>query len=376
MPAALRNTDLHIKHVLNHDIMNCTADGVVGNHLYSGRALGITDPRDIIQLHPDLHPLWYDIEAHYNRVGLPHTRNIIWDLDRGQLARHVGFRPSVFFYGPHESRAWGDNSWFETVQFINSKNNFMALAEELKVDVPVTQCFDSVTSITPIAQQKIIYPCYLKAAISVSGVGIYRCADAQEFSEALKKFDSNVPVQVQEEVIAESFLNLQYQIENGHLRRLAATEQILDGFVHQGNRHPASHQPWDVVEPMAVWMARRGMQGIFAFDVAVCQTERGLRFPAIECNPRYNGASYPTLIADKMGINEWYAVSLSTRFARLSQIDLSNLEFDQETGQGVIIVNWGTILAGKLMVLIAGDKEYQKATLPKLSERLDPPDPA
>ncbi|MET0090983.1 MAG: ATP-grasp domain-containing protein [Candidatus Thiodiazotropha sp.] len=373
MSAALRHYDTTPKHVLNHDIMHCTADGVVGNHLYSGRALGITDPRDIIQLHPDLHPLWYDIEAHYNRVGLPHTRNIIWDLDRGQLARHVGFKPSVFFYGPQESLAWGDSGWFETVQFVNSKNNFMALAEELKVEVPQTLCFDSVNDITPETRNRIVYPCYLKAAISVSGVGIYRCADVEEFDQAASHFEPDVPVQVQEEVIADRFLNLQYQIVNGHLRRLAATEQILDGFVHQGNRYPASHEPWDVVESMAVWMARCGMQGIFAFDVAVCQTEQGLRFPAIECNPRYNGASYPTLIADKMGISEWYAVSLSTRFSRLSEIDLSDLEYDLETRRGVIIVNWGTILAGKLMVLIAGPKDYQEAILPELSARLDPP---
>ena len=28
------------RYIVNHDIMRCTADGVVGNDLYSGRALG------------------------------------------------------------------------------------------------------------------------------------------------------------------------------------------------------------------------------------------------------------------------------------------------------------------------------------------------
>jgi hypothetical protein len=373
MSAALSHQHMTVKHVLNHDIMNCTADGVVGNHLYSGRALGITDPRDIIQLHPDLQALWRDIEGHYQRVGLPYSRNVIWNLDLGQLARHAGFKPSVFFYGPHETRIWGDVGWFETVHFINSKNNFMTLAQELAVDVPKTLCFDSVTAVTTDALQEVVFPCYLKAAISVSGVGIYRCADATELAEALTKFDPGVPVQIQEEVLAESFLNLQYLIDRGHLTRLAATEQILDGFVHQGNRHPASHEPWDIVEPMAKWLAEHGMQGIFAFDVAVSQTDRGLRFPAIECNPRYNGASYPTLIAAKMGIPEWYAVTLSTRFRNLADIDLSGLEFDRESGRGVIIVNWGIVLAGKLMVLIAGPEPYQQATRLELAARLNPP---
>lgn len=61
--------------------MFVSADGVVGNHLYSGRALGISELRDIIQLHPDLQLLWKGIEAHYQRVGLPYSRNVIWNLD-------------------------------------------------------------------------------------------------------------------------------------------------------------------------------------------------------------------------------------------------------------------------------------------------------
>jgi hypothetical protein len=204
-------------------------------------------------------------------------------------------------------------------------------------------------------------------------VGIYRCGDAGELAEALTRFDADVPVQIQEEVIAESFLNLQYRVDNGHLFRLAATEQILDGFTHQGNRHPASHEPWESVQPMAEWMAQRGMQGIFAFDVAVAQTDRGLRFPAIECNPRFNGASYPTLIAAKMDIPEWYAVTFSTRHRNLADIDLSGLEYEHQSGQGVIIVNWGTVLAGKLMVLIAGSENYQEMVRRELAARLDQP---
>ena len=373
MSAALNYQFMSVKHVLNHDIMHCTADGVVGNHLYSGRALGITEPRDIIQLHPDLQPLWRDIEAHYQRVGLSHSRNVIWDLDMTHLARHAGFKPSVFFYGPHESRVWGDAAWYETVEYINSKNNFMALADRLGVDVPKTLCFDNVAAVTTDWLGEVVFPCYLKAAISVSGVGIYRCDDAGELAEALTRFAPDVPVQIQEEVIAESFLNLQYRVENGHLFRLAATEQILDGFVHQGNRYPASYEPWEVVQPMAEWLAQRGIQGIFAFDVAVAQTDRGLRFPAIECNPRYNGASYPTLIAAKMDIPEWYAVTLSSRQRNLADIDLSGLEYEHENGLGVIMVNWGTVLAGKLMVLIAGPEDYQEKVRRELAARLDLP---
>ena len=180
----------------------------------------------------------------------------------------------------------------------------------------------------------IVYPCYLKAAISVSGVGIYRCESKKEFMIAMAQFAEDTPVQIQEEVITNSFLNLQYRIVGNDVIRLAASEQILDGFAHQGNRVPASHEPWAAVDPIAYWLRDQGMKGIFAFDVAIVQTKQGLRFPAIECNPRFNGASYPTMIAQKLDIPEWSAISLSTKHRTLADIDLSDLEFDRRTGEG------------------------------------------
>ena len=358
------------RYIINHDIMHCTAEGVVGNHLYSGRALGLSEPWDMIQLHPDLQPLWQDITDHYKRIGLSHSNDVIWNTDVKHLGMHIGFHPSVFFFGPHECKYWGDSEWLEAVEFINSKNNFMALADELCVDVPKTLCFDNIEAIDTDAIRQIVYPCYLKAAISVSGVGIYRCEDEFEFREAMTKFDENVPVQVQEEVNTEIFLNMQYKIEGDQLIRLAASGQILDGFVHQGNRVPASHEPWDTIEPMAYWLKDHGMKGIFAFDVAIVQTEQGLRFPAIECNPRFNGASYPTLIAQKLDIPEWSAVNFSTQYRTLSDIDLSDIEFDMKSGEGAIIVNWGTVLEGKLVILMAGSPPYQEALAVEIAARL------
>lgn len=358
------------RHIINHDIMHCTAKGVDGNHLYSGRALGLSEPWDLIQLHPYLKPLWEDINQHYKRIGLRHTQQVIWDVDMRELGSHIGYQPSVFYFGPNEFKFWGDDRWLETVEYINSKNNFMALAEELGVDVPKTQCFDSAGVISPKDIAAVVYPCYLKAAVSVSGVGIYRCVDEDELHKAIARFADGIPVQIQEEVKTDTFLNLQYQVIGDHLVRLAASEQILDGFAHQGNRVPASHEPWDTIEPMAEWLRDHGIKGIFAFDVAVVQTDKGLRFPAIECNPRFNGASYPTLVANKLGVREWSAITLHTRLQTLHAIDLEDLEFDPKTGKGIIIINWGTVLIGKLVVLLAGPREAQDALAVELRKRL------
>jgi hypothetical protein len=246
----------------------------------------------------------------------------------------------------------------------------MALAAELGIDVPQTRCFPGADAISELDIISFSMPCYLKAAISVSGVGIYRCANREELRDAMKKFAVGVPVQLQEEVKTDVFLNMQYRVIDDKLVRLAASEQILEGCAHQGNRFPSSHEPWEVIEPMALWLKERGIKGIFAFDLAVVETPDGLRFPAIECNPRFNGASYPTVIAQKLDIPEWSAITFETKYRKLSDLDFSDIEFDMKTGEGLVIVNWGTLLRGKLVLLLAGSADYQELLLNEIRYRL------
>jgi hypothetical protein len=176
-------------------------------------------------------------------------------------------------------------------------------------------------------------------AVSVSGVGICRCAKREELRSAIDKFDSNLPVQLQEEINTDVFLNLQYRAIGDTLLRLAPSEQILEVCAHQGNRYPSRYEPWNTIEPMALWLKERGMKGIFAFDIAVIETCNGVRLSAIECNPRFNGASYPTVIAQTLDIPEWSAMTFQTRHGRFSDLDIRYLEFDMRTGEGLVIVN-------------------------------------
>ena len=76
-------------------------------------------------------------------------------------------------------------------------------------------------------------------------------------------------------MVTDVFLNMQYEVDAQGCKRLAATEQMLDGPVHQGNRYPATHEPWDCVEPMAEWLYLEGIRGVFAFDVAVIAADVG-----------------------------------------------------------------------------------------------------
>ncbi|MGB5832047.1 MAG: ATP-grasp domain-containing protein [Thiohalocapsa sp.] len=356
--------------MLNHDIMGCTAEGIRGNHLYSGRALGMTQPGDVIQLHPDLKSQWEAICAHYDRIGLSITDKVLWNVEQGRRFDFAGREASVFFFGDAEQAAYPDRRWYSVVEYINSKNNFMVSARELGVPTPMTRCFGDVAEVDETQIGQLEYPCYLKAALSVSGVGIYRCADRDELRAALGRFEPGVSVQLQAEVLTDCFLNLQYEVNGNGLTRLAATEQVLEGPAHQGNRFPARAEPWDCVEPMALWLYERGMKGVFAFDVAITEKAGRTQYLAIECNPRFNGSSYPTVVAKRLGIGSWLARSFQTRYRSLSDIDLAGLEYDPATGQGIVLVNWGPVLVGKLLILVAGPPDDQERLILELKTRL------
>lgn len=368
MSSAQQQPQRSDRRIFNHDILSCTHEDVAGNHLYSGRALGMTEPGDIIQIHPFLKREWDAISSHYGNVGLTHSTHVIWDVNLKRLREFPDLRESVFYFGPRENGVRPHSAHFRVVEHINDKNNFVALASHLRLDIPPTLCFHGKEWFAGL--EHFDYPCFVKAAVSVAGKGIFRCENASEVIQALAWFDESVPLQVQGEIKTKTFLNLQYRADDQGVEPLLATEQVLNGFTHQGNRYPACCEPWESVNPMAQWLWERGIRGIFAFDVGVVQEAQGTRFVPIECNPRFNGASYPSSIAVKMGIDEWIARDMKTHAETLSEIDLSGLEYEPETKTGVIVVNWGTVLVGKLGILIAGDREQQTALESQLRDRL------
>lgn len=356
--------------------MTCTDQAVCGNYLYCGRILGATEPDDVVQLHPALQRDWQAIAAHYDRIGLSYSQTPVWDVSLRMLAAFCDRDISVFYFGDTTSPTSPASEWFrrlnpkrsQTVSSINCKNHFIQLAEELGVSVPKTVRFPCKAAIQ--FDDDLPYPCYLKLAVSVSGVGIYRCQDEWALRRALLEMPEDAPLQIQQEVVTSRFLNLQYHVTEQGAEPLAATEQLLDGCVHIGNRYPTCHQPWAMVEPIAHWMAARGMQEIFAFDIAVVEDGDQPRYYVLECNPRFNGASYPTGIARKLGLTEWTTETFTTTYRSLADLDLTGLEFNADAGSGAILVNWGTVQVGKLGVLIAGSLQQQQAVRSQLQHRL------
>ena len=58
------------------------------------------------------------------------------------------------------------------------------------------------------------------------------------------------------------------------------------------------------------------------------------------------------------------------RFVAIALFCFQGIEFDAETGEGVIIVNWGTVSTARITILMAGSQPYQEAQAIELEARL------
>lgn len=91
--------------IFNHDITLSTHDQAPGVHLFSGRALGLTNPGDKIQIHPALTSEWEAIIEHYEQVGLRHTDDVVWDISLAEIERNPEYETSFYFFGDAVDRS-------------------------------------------------------------------------------------------------------------------------------------------------------------------------------------------------------------------------------------------------------------------------------
>ena len=147
---------------LNHDIMHCGVAGLRGDYLYSGRALGISTPFDIIQLHPALMLEYPAISEHYDRIGLACSNQIIWNVDFGEQRDYTQYQTSYCRFGTAQHRVARNENWFQVVEFIQSRKKFIELARQFGMRTPQTLCFDSSRQIDKLTLSRLRYPCFLK----------------------------------------------------------------------------------------------------------------------------------------------------------------------------------------------------------------------
>ena len=317
---------------------------------YPGRSLCLTEEGDVIQISPNIRHGWKWINAHYDRVGLSRTRSVIWDDDIAIIKKFPNHDLSAFIFGEAIHKIRPDGPRVKSTKVMNSKNGFIRLCGDLGVSTPRTRCFQSKNEM-PLFDN-FPFPAYLKADVSVSGLGIIYCKTKEDLKNELARVDANAAFQIQEEIDAASFVNLQYRVDNyGAIERIAATEQILKGYSHCGNIFPSKFAPWHITDKLAQFLADSGIKDVFGFDVIVAKDGE---YFALECNPRYNGSTYPAITASKLGIKSWKSRVYATNFQSLEQLRVKGLEYDSSTKSGIIVINWGCINQKKLGILIAG----------------------
>lgn len=354
--------------IFNHDLRDCTRenelDKLIGGCRYSGRSLSLTYPGDIIQLHSDLQGSWEAITAHYKRIGLPYTDNVIWDDSFSILEEYPDHEPSFFFFGDRAHEIRQDRRWYEITRELNSKNNFIKLCKRLGVPTPKTFCFKDKSEFDE--KQELNFPVYFKVSTSVSGLGVEKCDNLDELRGVINRLEEKVPFQIQLDIQAKTFLNIQYY-SNGACHRVVCSEQIINGCAHAGNKYPTDYSPWEYADRIAEYINCNGMKGYFAFDFGVTQNNE---FVAIECNPRFNGATYPTTVAMKLKIPEWSSRRFETSKKSFDHLNLTDVEYNPHTKVGAIIVNWGFIEEGKLDIMLAGSLDEQEKIKQKLIDIL------
>jgi hypothetical protein len=171
--------------------------------------------------------------------------------------------------------------------------------------------------------------------------------------------------QLQEDAKAALFLSAIYNITvNGEVNHLANTEQILDGVEYAGSRYPTMYSPQSVAHSIARQAAADGIRGKLGIDVAV--NAEGKYF-VLECNPRWTGALYPWVIAQRLRVTEWSTVHMPVNAEHLKDIVLGHLEYNPSRRTGAVLVNWGGIRYHWLELLLVGSEEAQHVLYAQLA---------
>lgn len=361
--------------IFNHTVIGSyeKLSGVKGIELYDGRALAATEPGDEIHLPAELKKEFPDILDHYRDIGLEVTKNAAFDRT---LADVVNEDPaarrtvSVFLFGEEANQVSPNERRYQAVRRLNDKNEFIGDMQDAGLPVPETHTFAH-GELPPEVQPDDGFsgPWFVKGAVAASGMEVVKCDTWQEVLDASHQMEAHY--QVQHGVEADDFLNIQYYINDGAVYHVATTGQILEGAVHAGNRHPANHGGVRGVTDQAARIAAdMGAEGLIAFDAAAVKAPSDGSayhpYQLIECNPRPNGASYPTAAAEKLGVRdkEWAAVNVPVyKDMPLSEtvrlLNAAGLSYDPAAKTGAAIVNWGTTKDGKLGILFVGPPDLQ-----------------
>lgn len=357
--------------VFQHDVESsyppAELKNLTGAINYAARVLAVSGQDDVVILPPVTMANLSWVLDHYESVGLSVARAS--QILAGNFDTLSGFpehKPSFFYFGDTAHRVRPNERWLGLASALNSKNNFIRLCEVLGVNTPETTLYDSPRDVTGFPSK---YPVYVKKDVSASGNGVWRCEGQEEFQNVVLGIEG--PLQVQEALPdGTRFLNVQYNVLASGLERGLITLQLLKGNSHDGNSFPVivdQGRVWQQTDILARYAYEHGMCGLFAFDVAM--TPAGAVLP-IECNPRWNGASYPTVVASKLKVSEWSSHNVDFAARTYDRFKLRELAYSPSSGVGVIVVNWACVGDGKIGVFLAGPPATRAEYLAELTAQV------
>jgi len=322
--------------------------------LHATRILPCTSPDDIVQLDPRLRSAYDALHKHLNQIGIEISANILWDTSSDVSAKFPGHDWGLYLFNAEPNRARPNDKRYHATEAFNNKNSFITHCQDNGHPAPRTIMVNEARSFVP--PTNLQFPVYVKAARSSSGRNIFKCYTYEEVARYVSQIDDECQIQ---EAVPEnaSFLNVQYQGINGQAVHLATTEQLLHGFTYVGNRFPATLDPRHVTDRLAQELVDAGLEDVFAFDVAATPESAFI----IECNARWNGATYPTFLARRLGVSQWAAIKISTRSKEPRDIHrLNDLVYDKARKSGIVVLNnsfMGT--NGELSLFLAGPPDLQ-----------------
>lgn len=359
--------------VFGHDVkLAHLYDGCPYDHLpsagKSSRALVLSSVA-LVYVDTRLQSLVDWARSHYQRIGLAVTDCVAtfsgWSVLRD--SEH----PSLFCasdeaYERRKSKS--TQRWLAAAKKWNNKNNVIRFCRATGIPVPQTRCSNTDLGFW----DSVVYPVVCKAAVSAGGHDVVKCWFSYQL-DAARKLLGGREYQLQE-LLPDStrYFGAQYWAIGGRIRRIGVTEQHLTGSTYDGAVYPADVDEaslWRICEPLAQAVAADGFEGPFNIDVAFVP---GRGFLVMEVNPRWSATTYALAAVSRLEhevlqapIPAWRYCEVRVGVGDYAELDIADLEFSAKTGEGILLVDWGSIVDERpfVTVLVVGPPRRQEELL-------------
>lgn len=340
---------------------------------YPAREWVCTGPGDMIWLPDRLTGGLPLIRQHYAEAGIAPTEEVVFSDDWRDLEPNIFagcafepfiWNPSMVDWATHvpnrAQRAAGARKWESKIhlaRFLESHGLPRAHTVHMQ-DHTLDRAFAEA------GEAGLLY----KADVGASGLGIttvYSAADVEKLQA-----DSGEPFLLQHKVPKVMELSVQLDISDTHARIVLITGMSVGRENdHLGNYYPYVFAPdcpyidpaklQGVVMSIMKAMQADGVRGRCGVDVLV--TGDG-HWVISEVNARRTGATAYIDAANRLNATAWKSQNYATSATNLAELDLGNcsLTYTTDKREGVVVVNWGPVSAGKVgLLVVAQPNDWQ-----------------